>query len=94
MFDNILSNLFWYSVTIFDNPSLVNFFNALSDIAIENLKVHFKKFPLQLKNLKTNENTPACYTHKAFYWTKFVIAPVKGFRLVREIPKCTSKFSK
>ena len=35
--------------------------NALSDIAIANLKLHFKKFPLQLKNLKTNQITSACY---------------------------------
>ena len=42
MFDNILSILFWHSSTIFDNSSLVNFFNVLSDIVIDNLKLHFK----------------------------------------------------
>ena len=64
MFDNILSDLFWYSITIFDNSSLGSFFNALSDIAIANLKLHFKKSQLQLKNLKTNQNTSACYAYK------------------------------
>ena len=41
--DELLSNLFLYSSTIFDNSSLVNFFNALSDTAIANLKLHFKE---------------------------------------------------
>ena len=31
---------------------------------------------------------------KLFYCTKFVIAPVKGFRLVRKMPECTIEFSK
>ena len=64
MFDNILSNLFSYSITIFDHSSLVSPFNALSDIAIANLKLHFKKSQLQLKNLQTNQNTSACYAYK------------------------------
>ena len=64
MFDNILSNLFWYSITIFDNSSLVSFFNALSDTAITNLKLHFKISQLQLKNLKTDQSTSACYAYK------------------------------
>ena len=29
-----------------------------------------------------------------FYCTKFVIVPVKGFRLVREMQECTAEFSK
>ena len=38
MFDNI-SNLFQYSISIFDDSSLFNFFDALSDIAIFNFKI-------------------------------------------------------
>ena len=72
----LLLNLFWYSSTLFDNSSLVNFFNELSDIAITNLKLHFKKSSLQLKNLKANQNTSTCNTYKisvrkskyAFVW--------------------------
>ena len=64
MFYNTLSNLFWYSITIFDNSSLVNFFNALSDNVIANLKLHFKKSQLQLKNIKTNQNKSAYYAYK------------------------------
>ena len=29
-----------------------------------------------------------------FYCTKFVVAPVNAFRLVRKIPECTTEFSK
>ena len=50
VFGNILSNSFWYSSTIFDNSSLINFLNVFSDIAIANLKLQLKKSPLQLKN--------------------------------------------
>ena len=64
MFYKILSNLFSYSFTIFEKSSLVNFFNALSDTAIANPRSHFKKSPLQLKNLKTNQNTSVCYAYK------------------------------
>ena len=42
---------------MFDHSSLVSLFNSLSDITIANLK-------LQLKILKTNQNTSACYAHK------------------------------
>ena len=31
---------------------------------------------------------------KPFYCTKFVIALVKGFLLLRDMPKCTAEFSK
>ena len=64
MSDNILTNLFSYSTTIFDSYSLVNLFNALIDISITNLKLDFKIFGLQLKNLKTNQNTSTCYVYK------------------------------
>ena len=70
MFDNILWNLFWHSITIFDHSSLVSSFNALSDIAIANLKLNFKKSQLQIKNLKTNQKTYACYTYKLQARTK------------------------
>ena len=49
---------------MFDHSSLVSFFNSLSDITIANLKLHFKKTQLQLKNLKTNQNTSAGYAYK------------------------------
>ena len=39
MFDK--SNLFQYSISIFDDSSLFNFFDALSDIAIFNFKIAF-----------------------------------------------------
>ena len=31
---------------------------------------------------------------KPFYFRKFVIAPVKGFRLVEEMQECSTEFSK
>ena len=31
---------------------------------------------------------------KPFYCTKFVIAPMKGFRLVRDMPECKTELSK
>ena len=65
----LLLNLFWYSSTIFDNSSLVNFFNELSDIAITNLKLHFKKSSLQLKNLKASHPLAIRTKYKfAFVW--------------------------
>ena len=65
----LLLNLFWYSSTIFDNSSLVNFFNELSDIAITNLKLHFKKSSPQLKNLKASHPLAIRTKYKfAFVW--------------------------
>ena len=49
---------------MFNSSSLVNFFNALIDTGISNLKLHFKKSPLQLENLKNNLNTFGRYAEK------------------------------
>ena len=51
---------------MFDSSFLVNFFNVLSDIAIANLKLHFKKSPLQLKNLNTYQNTYPLAMHTKY----------------------------
>ena len=48
---------------------------------------HLKHLPINLKVLLKTKV-------KQFYCTKFVIATVKGFRLVRKMQECTTEFSK
>ena len=45
-------------------------------------------------SLKNNSQSSTQTKIKPFYCRKFVIAPVKGFCLVREVPECTIEFSK
>ena len=47
-----------------DNASSVSFFNALGDIAIANLKLHFKKSSTTTKKPKAHQNTSARYAYK------------------------------
>ena len=55
--------------------------------------IHALPFVNHLKiTLKVQSSTQTKI--KLFYCTKFVIAPVKGFRLVRKMPECTIEFSK
>ena len=56
-------------------------------------KTFFLPFINHLKiTLKVQSSTETKI--KLFYCTKFVIAPVKGFRLLRKLPECTIEFSK
>ena len=53
------------------------------------ITIHFPPFINHLKITFCSAQTKI----KPFYYTKFAIAPVKGFRPVRDMPECTSEFS-
>ena len=62
-------------------------------IYLPSVLIHVLPFINHLKiTLKVQSSTQTKI--KLFYCTKFVIAPVKGFRLVRKMPECTIEFSK
>ena len=48
--------------------------------------------PTVYQPLKNNSQSFTQTKMKPFYCTKFVIAPVKGFRLIREMHKCITEF--
>ena len=50
--------------------------------------IHLPRFINHLKITQSFTQTKM----KPFYCTKFVIAPVKGFRLIREMHKCITEF--
>ena len=53
--------------------------------------IHLSPFINYLKTtLKVTPDQKS--NHKPFYYTKFVIALVKGLHLVREMQECTTKF--
>ena len=50
--------------------------------------------PTVYEPLKNNPQISTRTKFKTFYIRKFVIAPVKGFRLVEEMQECSTEFSK
>ena len=56
--------------------------------------IRLPPFINHLKHLQINLKVLLKTKVKQFYCTKFVIATVKGFRLVRKMQECTTEFSK
>ena len=57
------------------------------------LKVYVKEkhnLPEIINLIKMNSQSHAQAKFKSFYCTEFVIASVKGFRLLREMQECTT----